>query len=173
MEFFDLIKARRSIRAFTKKEVEEEKIKHILEAANRSPSAGNLQAYEIVVVKDKARKKQLADAALGQSPVAEVPVVLIFLASPNRSSAKYGKRGEELYCILDAAIATSYAQLAVTDLGLGCVWIGAFDDEKVKKIIKAPEYLHPVAILPIGYPAEKPMPTPRRRIEDLVHEEQL
>lgn len=56
MEFFDVVKKRQSIRAYKKKEIEDEKIRKILEAANSAPSAGNLQAYEIVLVRDEKRK---------------------------------------------------------------------------------------------------------------------
>lgn len=168
MELFDLIKKRQSIRVFQEKPVEEEKVKKILEAANSAPSAGNLQAYEIVVVRDKKIKEKLCQVALGQDPILFAPVVFVFFTSPARSGLKYGERGEKLYSLQDATIAAAYAQLAAVDLGLGCVWIGAFEDEKVKEVLGAPKELIPVAILPVGYPAEKPEKTERRALEDLV-----
>lgn len=169
MDFFDVITGRHSVRMFQDKEVEEEKIKKILETANFAPSAGDIQAYEIVVVKDKKQKADLCRAALGQAPIENAPIVLVFCANPRRSAMKYGKRGSDLYCIQDATIACAYAQLAVTALGLGCVWIGAFDPRIVASVIGAKEEI-PIAILPIGYPSEKPSPTPRRDLDDLVHE---
>lgn len=168
MEFFELVKVRRSIRLFQPKPVEEEKIKKILEAANLAPSAGNLQAYTILVVKNKKIKEKLYQAALNQEAIYLAPVILIFFANPKKSSLKYGQRGENLYCLQDATIAASYAQLAAANLGLGSVWIGAYDDEKVKKILNAPNDFIPVAILPLGYPGENPQNPGRRKIEDLV-----
>lgn len=173
MEFFEVLKERHSIREFRDKEIEEEKIKKILEAANSSPSAGDLQAYEIILVKDKRRKEELASAAWGQSFISDAPVVLVFLANPARSGVKYGRRGETLYCILDATIACAYAQLAATALGLGSCWVGAFDDDAVKRAVGAKPNMQPVGILPIGYPAESPRPTPRRNLNNLVHNEKL
>lgn len=166
MEFFDLIEERRSIRKFEKKKVEEEKLKKILEAANSAPSAGNLQSYNFFVIKNQKIKEALAEAAWGQDFISEAPVVLVFFANPILSSSKYGTRGANLYSIQDATIACSYAQLAAANLGLGTVWVGAFSDEAVKKIIGVD--LIPVAILPIGYPAEKPRKTPRQKREKFI-----
>lgn len=171
MEFFDVVKTRRSIRKFKDQAIEGGKLKKILEAANQAPSAHDLQAYEIVLIKSKGQKIKLAQAAHGQNSIAEAPVVLVVLANPKRS-VRGDERGN-FYCVLDAAIASSYIQLAATDLGLGTVWIGSFDDDAVKDVVGASKEMKPVAIIPIGYPAEKPRPTPRRKIEDLVHEEKL
>jgi nitroreductase len=170
MEFFEVLKKRHSIRAYQNKPVEEEKLTKILEAANSSPSAGNLQAREIFLIRDETKKQLLAQAAYGQDFIAEAPVVLVFCSNPSRSSSKYGKRGEYLYSLQDATISASYAQLSATALGLSTVWIGAFDDKEVLKVLGNPEGLLPVTILLIGYPAEKPYATSRRKLEDLVHE---
>jgi nitroreductase len=169
MSFFDLIKTRRSIRAYAARAVEPEKIDVILSAANAAPSAGNLQAYEIHVVRDAATRRNLVHAALGQEFLSQVPVVLLFFAHPNRSAAKYRQRGAGLYSVQDATIACAYAQLAATELGLGTVWVGAFDDDAVAKAVNAKPEWKPVAMLPIGYAAEAPAATPRRNLTDLVH----
>ncbi|MEM2174295.1 MAG: nitroreductase family protein [Candidatus Micrarchaeia archaeon] len=166
MEFFELLKKRRSVRKFEKKDIEERKIKEILEAMNTAPSAGDLQAYKVFIIKDEKIKERLAKAAYGQYFISEAPVVFVFFANPKESGRKYGKRGEELYCIQDSTIACTYAQLAAENLGLSSVWVGAFDDEEVKEIIGT--NLRPIAILPIGYPSEKPTKTPRKRIDEIT-----
>jgi nitroreductase len=98
-----------------------------------------------------------------------VPVVLVFCAHPKLSAARYGSRGEQLYCIQDATIACSYAQLAVTALGLASVWIGAvMEPEMIRDLFPLEQEQWPVVMLPIGYAAEKPEPTPRRSLSDLV-----
>ncbi|OGY21880.1 MAG: nitroreductase [Candidatus Woykebacteria bacterium GWB1_45_5] len=169
MEFQKLLKERHSIRVYQDKPVEEEKLNQILEEARSAPSAGNLQAYKICVVKDKKAREKIAEAA-NQEFVAQAPVVLVFLQDPNQSSQKYNRRGEELYSLQDATIACAYAQLAAADLGLGSVWVGAFDEEEVAKIIGVPSNLRPIAILPIGYPAEKPAAKSHRPLDELVWE---
>ena len=60
--------------------------------------------------------------------------------------------------------------LAATALGLATVWVGAFHDDEVRRAIRGPDEVMPVAVLPIGYPAEQPAPSPRRAIHDLAHE---
>lgn len=169
MEFEEVIKNRHSIRAFQSKKIDRGKIQKILELTNRAPSAGNLQAYEIFLVKDEKKKSALAEAAFGQKFVAEAPVVFVFCANPSRSAARYGARGRDLYSIQDATIAATFAMLAATDLGLASCWVGAFDEKEVKKILGVKD-LKPIAILPVGYPAERPRITGRRDLKDLVHE---
>ena len=169
MELFEAIESRQSVRAYQPTEVEADKLEMILSAANQAPSAGNLQAYEIFLIRDGRVKRALARAALDQDFVAQAPVVLVFCAHPARSAVRYGRRGRELYCVQDATIAAAYAQLAATALGLATCWVGAFEDQQVRQAIGAPSALRPVVILPLGYPAESPLRTSRRSLEDLVH----
>ena len=168
MDFFEAVGNRHSIRAFQSRPVEEEKLIRIIETVNLAPSAGDLQAYEIVVVKDSRRKKELEKAAWGQSFISQAPVCLVFLAYPERSSRKYGRRGSQLYCIQDSTIATTYAQLAATALGLASTWVGAFDEDAVAKVVGTLGSKRPIAILPVGYAGEAPEITPRRRISEIV-----
>jgi nitroreductase len=170
MDFFEVVKQRHSMRSFKATLVEQEELERILESANRAPSAGNLQGYEIYLVKKASDRSALARAAGGQGFVAEAPVSLVFLAHPMRSSPQYGARGASLYAVQDATIACTFAMLAATTLGLATVWVGAFDDNAVSRVIRAPAALRPVAILPIGYAAAQPEPTSRRTLQDLVHE---
>jgi nitroreductase len=146
--------------------VEEAKLKRIFEAANMAPSAGNLQAYQVRVVHDQAKRNALAKAAHGQGFLAEAPVCLVFCADPDRSAAKYDGRGRELYSVQDATIAGTFAMLAAVDLGLATVWVGDFDEKEVQQILEV-KSIRPVAIFSLGYPAEQPQPSPRRAIEEI------
>jgi nitroreductase len=169
VDFFEVVRKRQSIRKFTPKPVEEEKLTQILEAVNRAPSAGNLQAYQLFVVKDSNIRRILSRATGTQEAIAQAPVILVFCAEPERSAAQYGSRGEQLYCIQDATIACSYAQLAATELGLASVWIGAvFEPETIREALGFEGDLWPIALLPIGYPAERPEYTQRRSLRELV-----
>ncbi len=171
MDFFEVITARQSIRAYRPIRVERIDLERILTAANTAPSAGNLQAYQIVVVQGAATRSALAAAAHGQEFLAQARVVLAFLADPQRSSARYAARGERLFCIQDATIAACHAQLAAAALGLGSCWVGAFDDRRVAHVLDAPTQLRPVCLLAIGYAAERPAYSSRKNLTDLVHEE--
>jgi nitroreductase len=83
----------------------------------------------------------------------------------------YGERGRSLYCIQDTAAVTQNILLASHSLGLGTCWIGAFDEEAVKSIVKTPDDMRPVVMIPIGYPAETPAQRPRRVSGEFVHKE--
>jgi nitroreductase len=168
MEFFEVIQSRHSIRAFTPQPIEPDALLKILGAANRAPSAGNLQAYEIFAVTNRAMLNAFVRAAFEQEFIAQAPIALVFCANPARSAVKYGYRGESLYSVQDATIACAYAQLAATALGLATVWVGAFDDDAVRRALGIGNDLLPVAILPIGYAGKQPKIRTRRALEDLV-----
>ncbi len=169
-DFFQVVEERRSMRAFAPTPVEAEKLKRILEVVNRAPSAGNLQGYEIFVVRKAEQKQALVKAAYDQQFIAEAPLVLIFCANPARSAVRYRERGENLYSVQDATIACTYAMLAATALGLSSVWVGAFDEQAVRRAADIPADLTPVAMLPVGYASELPPATPRRSLDEIVHE---
>jgi nitroreductase len=173
MSFFDLITSRHSVREFRAEPVSDRTIERVVDAANRAPSAGDLQAYEVVVVRSASRRRLLARAAFEQRFVADAPVVLVFLTHPARNAERYGERGARLYSLQDATIAAAHAQLAVHALGLGSVWVGAFDDAAVLEAVEAPAGLGASSLLVVGYPARAGEPTPRRSLRDLAHPETL
>ena len=166
MEFFDLIQTRQSIRKWHPKPVERTKLNCILEAIDRAPSAGNFQSYEVYVVKSAELRKAIASATWDQGFIAEAPAMLVFCSHPARCDYP----GAETYALEDTSIACTFAMLAVTALGLGAVWIGAFDPKAIAEVMKLPHEHIPVALLPIGYAAETPERTTRRGVEDFAHE---
>jgi nitroreductase len=170
MDFFKTVEDRRSMRKYNGTPVEDEKLHKILETANRAPSAGNLQAYKIYIIRKLEQRQALVKAAWDQEFLAEAPVVLIFCAEPARSAVKYGERGESLYAVQDATIACAYAQLAAKAQGLDSVWVGAFDEAAVSEIVHIPADLRPVIVLPIGYAGKMPHPRPRRELRDIIQE---
>ncbi|MDD3517088.1 MAG: nitroreductase family protein [Chromatiales bacterium] len=168
-DFFETIRHRHSIRQYqTDMPVEEEKLHAILETACSAPSAGDLQAYRITVVRDAGLRQALSQAASQQTFIADAPVCLVFSAEGDRSAGKYGERGRELYAVQDATIAAAYAQLAVVAAGMGSTWVGFFDEAEVSRIAQLDSGLRPIALLCIGYPAELPDATPRRRLDEIV-----
>ncbi len=164
----EAIFTRVSIRRFKPDPIPEDMIRVILEAGNAAPSAGNLQARDFIVVRDENTKLKLAKAALKQMFIAEAPVVIVVCANYPRSMRVYGERGR-LYAEQDATAAIENILLAVHMLGLGAVWVGAFDEVEVMDILGIPDYARPMAIVPIGYPAEEPKRRERYPIEYLTH----
>lgn len=171
MDVFEAIKGRRSVREFESTPVKEKDLEKILDAARWSPSAGHCQPLELVVVKDQSQKERLARAALDQTFIAEAPVAIVVCANVARTSRRYGRRGEDLYCIQDTAAATQNIHLAAYALGYATCWVGAFDEDAVAEVIKVPAGVRPVAIVPIGKPAEKPSPPQRMQLSKIMRED--
>ncbi len=171
MDVFEAIRRRRSVREFAKSEVPEEMVNQILAAAVQAPSAGNLQSWEFVVVRDQSRKEALAQAALDQEFLAAAPVVIAVCANRARSAERYGARGAELYCIQDCAAATQNIMLAATALSLGTCWVGAFHEDQVAEVLELPPNIRPLALVPIGHPGEDPDMPQRLPFEGIVHPE--
>jgi nitroreductase len=173
MDFFEVIERRQSIRAFAANDIEPVKVERILATLCLAPSAGNLQAFLVVVVREQERKKRLDEAAYGPGFFTQAPIVLAFLADQHRSESKYGTRGTTLFSIQDATIAAAYAQLTATALGIASCWVGAFDEARVGTILGAPAHLQPVALMPLGYPADAPERRRRRPLSELMRHEQV
>jgi len=156
MNVFDAITSRRSVRRFEKKSVDDNLIGVMLYMATQAPSAGNTQDWHFVVVKDEEQKNKLAKASLRQGFIADAPVVIVVCSDLEKISMKYGKRGETLYSAINAAGAIQNMMLSATALGLGSCWVGAFDEEEVKTVLELPDHIRPIAVVPVGYPAETP-----------------
>jgi nitroreductase len=169
MELRDAIRTRRSVRAYRPEPIPAKTLEGLVELANLAPSAGNLQGRDFVVVREETARRVLARAALDQDFLAEAPVVVVVCANLGRTAKKYGRRGRELYAIQDAAAATENLLLAAHEAGLGTCWVGAFDEEAVRKLIGLPADVRPVALIPLGVPAEEPEPSPRLPLKEILH----
>ncbi len=168
MEFFDTVRNRHSVRDFLDKPVEKEKVRKILEVANSAPSAQNLQRYEIFLLDERYKIADLEEV-VAQDFVSKAPVVLVFCSHMKTAPDTKNKNKPVRTPVEDATIAAAYAQLAATAQGLGSVWVATFDADKLLKLLDASGDLLPIAVIPIGYPAEIPEPKPRRKLEDIVH----
>ena len=166
MDVLEAIKTRRSIRKFQDKDVSRELVDRFLDAGRSAPSAGNLQARDFYVVSDAGTKDELVKAAHNQTFISQAPVVIVVCSNPERI-APYGERGIDLYCLQDAGASVQNILLAVHSSGLASCWIGAFDEQMVVSALGLPEHLRPVALLPIGYPAENGKEREKR--DDDVH----
>ena len=164
MDVAEAIKKRRSVRSYKPDLIPEESLKKILEAARLAPSAHNAQEWKFIVVKDTQKKKKLAEAALNQDFIAEAPVVIAAVSlNPEAQSTS----GVPAYAV-DLAIAVDHMTLQAVEEDLGTVWIGAFDQEKVKNILEIPKNYKVVILLPLGFPTNKPGSKIRKTIEEIV-----
>ena len=171
MDILDAIMGRRSVRAYARRDVPEEIVERLIDAARWAPSAGNVQPWEFIVVRKHETKRKLVVAALNQTFIEEAPVVIVVCADETRSARAYGSRGATLYCIQDTAAAIQNLHLAAYSMGLGTCWVGAFREALAREALKLPSHVRPVAIIPVGYPAERPAPRPRRSLDEIIHRE--
>jgi len=164
MEVYDCIKSRRSVRSYAKKDVEEEKLTQVLEAARLAPSASNRQNWKFIVVRDKSLRALLAEAAYAQTFIGEAPVVIVACATKSDHIMPCGHASH----LIDVAIAVDHMTLAARELGLGTCWIGAFKHDEVKQVLGIPGPVQVVALTPLGYPTSWPRPTPRKSLDEVV-----
>ncbi len=178
----DTILKHRSIRKYANKEIEEEKLAAILEAASRASTTGNMQVYSIVLTKDKTIKEQLWESHFKQGMVMEAPVHLTFCADFNRFTKWCEQRDADpgydnfmsfFTAAIDALLAAQNAALAAESLGLGICYLGTVTwmADRFIDILKLPELVVPVAALTLGYPDEMPGLTSRLPMEGIVHQE--
>lgn len=169
MDVYEAIYGRKSIRAFEKKrEIPQEVLIKLLEAACQAPSAGNLEPWKFIVARDLGLKRKLVYAAYGQGFLAEAPVVIIVCIDLRIASSGYGARGTGLYAIQDTAAAIENLLLAAYTEGLGSCWVGAFSEERVSEILSLPSHLRPVTMVPLGYPRSQRRKPARRDISEIT-----
>jgi nitroreductase len=160
MTILDAIKNRRSIRDFKDQDIPEKAIDSFIEAIRWAPSAGNMQSRKFYFIFNQDVKNKLARAALNQAFIAQAPLAVVACLD-RKIAARYGDRGVNLYSIQDVAASVMNMMLTAHELGLGSVWVGAFNELEVFEILDMPHNLRPIAIIPVGYPSKIPKPTPR------------
>lgn len=167
MDVFEAIRQRRSVRSYSDKEVEEEKLQQVLEAGRHAPSANNRQEWRFVVVRDPEQRRKLMDAAHGQRFVGEAPVVVVACATESDHIMSCGHPAH----LIDVAIAVDHMTLAARALGLGTCWVGAFEADAVRQALGIPDEVEVIQLLPLGYPTEWPSGRSRRSLHSLVHQD--
>ena len=167
MDVFEAIKNRHSVRKFKNKDVEEEKLNRILEAARFAPSASNRQEWRFVVIRNPETRKKMIEVANGQSFIGEAPVVLACCAE---TDGHVMACGQQCYPI-DVAIAMEHIALQAVSEGLGTCWIGAFSEDKARKVLGIPEHIRVVELMPLGYPDTVPRPKNRKELSEIVRYE--
>ncbi|MDA3902614.1 MAG: nitroreductase family protein [Desulfuromusa sp.] len=166
MKFIELAEKRRSIRGYKPDPVPEEQLNEILQAGNLAPTAKNLQPFHFIVVRDPAKLDELA-VAYPAPFFRQAPVAIVICTEPAEGWTRDRYDGKN-YCEVDAAIAIDHMTLAAADIGLGTCWIGAFDPARVTDAMGLPEGIHPIAMLPVGYPNEAGREKSRKPLKELV-----
>lgn len=151
MDFDKVLKKRGSIRRYSiKNKVSFKDVIKVCEASRFIPMAGNICTLKLIIVSDEKKKQALAEAALGQGFVREASYVVVVCSNLSHLKRSYGSRAE-IYARQQAGAAIENMLLKVTDLDLGSCWVGAFDENAVKRILQIPDKdINVEALLPIG-----------------------
>jgi nitroreductase len=179
MDVMEAIRKRRSVRDLTDQPVPDDLVTQIIEAGTWAPSAGNMQAWEFVVVKDpEARRKLVETTDAGivgragvttQEWIEDAPVVIVVCYDVKRMTARYGKKGREVMTLLDCMGCAQNMMLAATHFGVGSCCIIGFYPDQLKAALPIPKELTPFLLVTLGYPKYPDAEPPHRLpVEDVV-----
>ena len=152
MDFLKLAEERYSVRKYSSRPVEKEKIEAILKAATLAPTGCNNQPQRILVVDDPSVLEKIRKCTTCQFGA---PVT--FVICYDKDACWVNPEGNGIG-VTDASIVTAYMQLAAADQGLGTCWVAYFDAAKLVEELKIPSNFKPVAVLPLGYAADDAKP---------------
>ncbi|MEA2053512.1 MAG: nitroreductase family protein [Candidatus Thermoplasmatota archaeon] len=166
MDVMETIKKRYSVRSYQQRDVPDEIIRKIVEAARLAPSAKNRQEWKFVMIKDVAKRERLCEAAKGQTFVRQSPVVIAGVSTETDYVMTCGVPAR----YVDIAIAMEHIALTAVEYGLGTCWVGAFYQDKAKEVLNVPPDCQVVALMTLGYPEEGLEPAEKRRksLEDIM-----
>lgn len=166
MSVLDVMRARRSVRAYKSDPVPEEKIRRVMEAARVAPSGKNLQPWKFILVRDEEIRLKLAEASRRQLFMARAPLIVVACGYPERSYQRQGNYMQSWP--IDVSIALEHLMLQAQEEGLGTCWIGAFEEIQVKSILGVPEGVRVLALTPLGFPDEVPGDRGRLSLDRIV-----
>ena len=177
MDLMKAITERRSVRSYKPDPIPEEKLRTVLEAIRWAPSWANTQCWEVVVVRDAAVKKRLAETLSSTNPAHEAilkaPLILILVAITGMAGFKRGTAATDKgdWYMFDIGLATQNLCLAAHAEGLGTVIVGYIDAAKAAEVLQIPQDRAVVALTPLGFPETVPSPPKRKEIEEFVYYE--
>lgn len=177
MEVLEAIKSRRSIRQYKTTPVDDKTIELVLDAARWAPSWANTQCWRFILVRDSKIKTEVAstlrETNRAREAIMNAPVLIVACAELGKSAFSRDTglpstdKGEYWF-MFDVALAMQNLVLAAHSLGLGTVYVGAFDAKKAASILGVPQGFCVVAVTPLGYPDQAPAPRPRKELPEIV-----
>ncbi len=180
MNLNDIIRERRSIRRFREKDVSQEVLDQVLEAVRWTPSGGNIQPWEVIVIRAQETKRRLQETLgkgnPGRKAMLEAPL-LIALCGKVKIPETYRhdvvtKFGDGWF-LFHLGSAAQNLCLAAHALNLGTLMVGFFDHDRAAEILEVPEGYEVLVLIPLGYPARIPSPPTRREQAEFVHQERF
>ena len=164
------IMTRTSIRAFTDRPVEDEKIELMLRAGMSAPSAINKQPWAFVVVTSREQLDRLCETSPNARMLASAQLAIVVCGDMTKAI----EGAMQSFWIQDASAATENILLAAHALGLGAVWTGVYPNPDraaaVSEVLELPSYVVPLNVIPIGYPADSPEPKDKWKPENIHYD---
>ncbi len=153
--FIDLARKRYSCRSFTKEPIPNSLIEQVIEAARVAPSATNSQPWFFIVITDEIMLKEIK-SCYSRTWIESAPVIIVACGDHSQS---WRRADGKDHCDIDLAIAIDHITLAAADLGLGTCWVCKFNAMSCSAILDLPSHITPIALIPIGFPADSSNPT--------------
>jgi nitroreductase len=167
MSFLDLVNKRFSVRSFAATPVSDADLTKVLEAGRLAPTAANKQPVSFIVVR-AAKQRQELGKAYPREWFVHAPVIVVVCVEPAKAWVRTDGKN---FADVDGAIAMDHMTLCAADLGLGSCWIAAFDPAPLRRILELPPGIEPLAMMPLGTPAEPVRAKSRKPLESLVRNE--
>lgn len=164
----DLLRERRTVRDYKIKPVEDETLYTILDTARWAPSAGNIQNWRFIIVRDPHKRQALATFCAEQMWLADAPVLVVMCSLTDKVKDMFGERGEAVYALQSTSAAIENILIAAWSFGVGSAWIGSFSEDDVRKLLQIPFEVEIHAIISLGYPKEVPTPPRRLHLGDIT-----
>ena len=159
MNLVETVLSRRSIRQYEAKEIPQEAIDLILDAGRLAPSAGNKQSWHFIIVSDNEIKRELSQGVFSRF-IKNAPITIVGCAHRDRILGRWSK--------INTTIALQNMVITAWALGIGSCWIGAFNEEKVRRLLDIRKRYAVVALIPFGYPSKVPSPKRKKSIEKIT-----
>jgi len=178
MEFDKVIKDRVSIRKYQKRNIDDSQLNYILECGHAAPTAGNVQPWEFIVVRDVAIKRKIVDTTYvgnqknvskHQEWLMEAPVFIIVCANKDKIVTKYGEESMKKLIYLDCSASVENMLLAAVNLNLGSCYISGFRENELSQVLQLPSSLEVIAFIPIGYIEATAIRRIKRPLTEVVH----
>lgn len=167
MELQEVITKRYSVRSYLPKQVEDEKLNAVLEAARLAPTAANRQPFTLIIIKTRGREDDLRKI-YNREWFIQAPIVICAAGLNQQAWTRYDGKN---YTYVDVAIAMDHLILTATSLGLGTCWIAAFNPTEASRILGLPNEVEPIIFTPLGYPADESKEKVRKPLPDLIRYE--
>ncbi len=166
MEFDKVIESRKSVRSFRSKKARWEDVIEAVDVARKSPFAGNQNHMKFIIIEKQETIDRIAELS-NQLWINESGILVVVCSDDTHLENMYGERGR-VYSRQQSGAAIENFLLKIADMGLSACWVGAYQDELIKQLLKIPEHMQIEAIIPVGYEKKKEERKEKKSLESVM-----